>query len=612
MTPRTRQAAESTDVFDYFESHGSHVLGDDPQAVDHLERELSGLWSSAREAGAQGAAVYRLALSNLVILGDIAQEEELALFASTYAAAYPSRVILALRDAGAGRLTAHMSASCRKNPSGEGVVCWEKIDLRCPHGRGRSMASAIRALLIGRIATVAVIATPVQDRWILNQFLRWGDLIVTSENTLDAAAALLYWDTSGNRDAMAKWMDRTWITLEPVRWCLARLFDDATTRRTFAQCRQIEVTAPTVTERALLAGWLISRLEWRLIRVHEDLRTAELRDGNRRFSMRFTEGRDTIVVITDADGATHRFDLTGTESDRNPCVAWTDPEWSQAIIDALHQEKPDRVFLSAADAARRLRSIDVSGAESPRVQIAQAHDDLARSCAARVAEIIQESVDARGRCRIALAGGSTPEMLYRRLAKHDGVPWDRIDWFWGDERWVPHDHPDSNYRMAREALLESINVTADQIHPIPTSEDLTPEVAAEEYETTIRDVFGVGAGIVPQFDLVLLGLGSDGHTASLFPSVPLDLRDHRLVWGGYVAEQNQPRVTLTPRVLNAARHIVFLVTGEKKADMVAATLYPAWENRHPAARLEPCAGSVEWFLDKAAAEHIDLADVRSI
>ncbi len=607
-----KTTAQSDDVFNYFDSGGTHVLGDDARAIDQLEHQLSSLWSKARDAGEQESAVYRLALSNLVILGDCEQQETLELFASAYAAAYPSRVVLVLRDTETERLTARMSASCRNNPSGEGVVCWEKIDIRCPEGMGRSMASAVRALLIARIATVVVVATPVQDRWILDRFLRWADLIVTSDETLKAAGALLFWDHTGNRDSLTKWIDRIWVTLEPSRRRLARAFDNSDIRKRFEQCETVEVIAPSVAERSLLAGWIMSRLQWRPVGVADDRRTAQLLDNNRRIRLELSEGNNAVVV-TGADQSPEHIDLRCEDESQRPCVEWADPKWAEAIIDALHQESPDRVFFTAADAARRLHQIDATGPAQSSVHVGESSDDMADASAERVAAIINDAVNERGRCRIALAGGSTPELLYRRLGSDTyahAIAWDRIDWFWGDERWVPHDDPESNYRMARETLLESINVVAEQIHPMPTSDDLTPEDSAEQYEATIRTVFDIGVGIVPQFDLILLGLGSDGHTASWFPSVPLDIRDHRLVWGGYVAEQAQERISLTPRVLNAARHILFLVTGEKKADMVAATLYPAWENRHPAARLEPCEGAIEWFLDRDAASQINRGDFR--
>ncbi|MBD3297953.1 MAG: hypothetical protein GF341_04800, partial [candidate division Zixibacteria bacterium] len=494
MVP-AKTTATSDDVFDYFESGAAHLLGDDPKAVDQIERELSGLWSKARDAGEQDTAVYRLALSNLVILGDSEQQETLELFASTYAAAYPSRVVLVLRDTETDRLTARMSASCRNNPSGEGVVCWEKIDIRCPEGMGRSMASAVRALLIARIATVVVVATPVRDRWILDRFLRWADLMVTSDETLEAAGALLFWDDTGNRDALTKWIDRIWVTLEPARRRLAKAFDNADIRKRFEQCEKIEVIAPSVAERSLLAGWVMSRLQWRLVGVADDRRTAQLLENNRRIRLQLSEGSDNAVVVTGADQSPEQIDLRCEDESQRPCVEWADPKWAEAIIDALHQESPDLVFFTAADAARRLQEIDATGPSESIVHVGQSPDDMADAAAERVAAIINEAVTERGRCRIALAGGSTPELLYRRLGSDtyaEAIAWDRIDWFWGDERWVPHDDPQSNYRMARETLLESINVVAEQIHPMPTSDDLTPEEAAEQYEATIRTVFDIG------------------------------------------------------------------------------------------------------------------------
>src|ERR1700678_418326 len=170
---------------------------------------------------------------------------------------------------------------------------------------------------------------------------------------------------------------------------------------------------------------------------------------------------------------------------------------------------------------------------------------------------------------VCLSGGSTPRRLYQRLATPtiaSRFPWSRAHWFWGDERFVPHDHPDSNYRMARDALLSRVPVPDDNIHAIPT-EGLSPEHAAATYEATLKRFYGadVFAPDRPLFDVTLLGIGENGHTASLFPGQPA-LREARRWAVAAVGEKSEPRITLTYPALNSSRDVAFLATGEAKRD----------------------------------------------
>jgi 6-phosphogluconolactonase len=230
---------------------------------------------------------------------------------------------------------------------------------------------------------------------------------------------------------------------------------------------------------------------------------------------------------------------------------------------------------------------------SPALDIADTQEDAA----ARAADWIARRVaGADGPFRMALSGGSTPRALYARLASRE-IAWRRLEFFWGDERFVPHDDPRSNYAMAREALLDRIPVEPEQIHPIPTDGD--PAGAARRYEATLKQAYGSDRiGAPSLFDLVLLGLGSDGHTASLFPGDPvLQEREH---WVAPAAMQSpEPRITLTYPVFESSRAVLFFVTGAEKAEAVKRVL--AGDGDLPAARLKP-QGQTVWFLDRAAAQ----------
>jgi 6-phosphogluconolactonase len=206
-----------------------------------------------------------------------------------------------------------------------------------------------------------------------------------------------------------------------------------------------------------------------------------------------------------------------------------------------------------------------------------------------------------GEFAICLSGGSTPRRLYERLAEPavaSRFPWRRVHWFWGDERFVPHDSPDSNYRMACEAFLARCPIPRGHIHAIQT-ENLSPPEAAAGYETTLRHFYGAAqlASRRPIFDVTLLGIGEDGHTASLFPGHPALEECQR--WAlAVLGAPPQPRITLTYPVLNSSRDVAFLVTGAGKKTILARA--QAGDPMLPAARVRP-AGRLHWFADRAAA-----------
>jgi 6-phosphogluconolactonase len=211
----------------------------------------------------------------------------------------------------------------------------------------------------------------------------------------------------------------------------------------------------------------------------------------------------------------------------------------------------------------------------------------------------------RHRCAVVLTGGSTPRRLYELLTERHRhqVEWDLVEFFWGDERAVPPDHQASNYGMARDILLEPLAIPRAHIHRIEAErEDL--DSAALAYESEIAHVLRVPpGGAPPAFDLVLLGMGTDGHTASLFPEdVDASGDARRWVVSHHVPAIAANRVTMTPRILNAARHVLFLVAGADKATALALVLEGVRNPQHlPAQMIEPASGVLLWFVDRAAA-----------
>jgi len=250
----------------------------------------------------------------------------------------------------------------------------------------------------------------------------------------------------------------------------------------------------------------------------------------------------------------------------------------------------------------------VGGMWKARVSVCGTPADVARAGAARVAAWLSAAMSARKRATLSLAGGRTPEALYRLLAEtpnRETIDWGRVEIFWGDERCVPTDHPDSNYRMVREALLARVPVPEANIHRM-RGEIADPRAAAREYEEVIRRACRLEADTLPRFDVCLLGLGSDGHTASLFPALPAIRETQRWVAAARVEKLDAWRLTLTPAVLNNARHVLFLVTGKEKAETLRAVLEgPVDADRLPAQIVRPARGRVEWLLDRDAAGRLN-------
>ena len=232
--------------------------------------------------------------------------------------------------------------------------------------------------------------------------------------------------------------------------------------------------------------------------------------------------------------------------------------------------------------------------------------ELFHAAAEEVIRVANQSVSERGRFTIALSGGSTPRNLYNLIAANasTSLPWSKIFFFWGDERHVPPTDAESNYRMAKETILSKVPVPQANIFPIP-AEDADASSAAKSYEQTLQKFFAVERGKFPSFDLILLGMGPDGHTASLFPETPALKEKSHLVVANWVEKLHASRITLTLPVLNAARELVFLVSGADKAAVLHEVLEGnAPPEKYPSKLVLPNHGKLIWLIDRAAASEL--------
>jgi 6-phosphogluconolactonase len=235
--------------------------------------------------------------------------------------------------------------------------------------------------------------------------------------------------------------------------------------------------------------------------------------------------------------------------------------------------------------------------------------DLFQAAADELVRAAQESVVQRQRFTIALSGGSTPRGLYNLIAANasTALPWDRMFFFFGDERHVPPDSPDSNFRMANESLFSKTPIPAANIFRVP-AENPDASSVAEAYENTVRTFFALQPGAFPRFDMILLGMGPDGHTASLFPETAALHEKSRLIVANWVEKLKTYRFTFTLPVINAARQVVFLVSGTDKAPALHEILEGKEPGeKYPSKLVRPANGRLIWLVDRAAASELTAA-----
>jgi 6-phosphogluconolactonase len=235
----------------------------------------------------------------------------------------------------------------------------------------------------------------------------------------------------------------------------------------------------------------------------------------------------------------------------------------------------------------------------PRIKIFENPENLAENVALEFQIAVQQSSSLNRHFFMALSGGSTPKLFFQKLASfpyRNSISWQHVHFFWGDERCVPPDHPDSNYGMTKQNLLDHISIPAENVHRILGEVD--PTVGAKRYSNEIEVALPMWHSGFPQFDWILLGMGSDGHIASIFPGLNV-LDGNDICTVATHPETGQKRITLTLPVINHAKRVSFLVTGENKAKLVAKILGEAGDIQSlPASFVQPVNGILEWYLDK--------------
>jgi 6-phosphogluconolactonase len=239
------------------------------------------------------------------------------------------------------------------------------------------------------------------------------------------------------------------------------------------------------------------------------------------------------------------------------------------------------------------------------VHICKDQNELGDASARAFIASMQEAITSRGRGVVALSGGHTPHILYKRLLQddlHKAVDWSKVHFFVGDERCVPATSEDNNFGNAQRLFLSKLNIPQSNLHPT-AQQDSDPDASAGKYEAEIKKFFGIANGELPQFDMIHLGMGPDGHCASLFPGTRALDETGRLVVANHVEKLHTNRITFTFPLINNARYVMFMVEGEEKAAVLAEALQSDTV-AYPVQKIKPRSGKLEWFVDEAAARDL--------
>jgi 6-phosphogluconolactonase len=595
-----------------------------PGHVADIENGLTALW---RQTVGEGVAVLRATTLNLLIVTDTPNEALDVL--KVVAESHPCRAIVIAPDDSAADGPIRATPSLLLHPvfgreMRSQVMC-ELITLQAGTRAMDRLYSAVQSLTLAdqpvfvwhRLPTLTL-TDPLFK--VLGE--GFDTLIVDSSTLTDGGNGLR---VLSRLPTMAHFhasiSDLNWQRLQGWRSILSQQFEPVDDRQSLLSAVSIEIEHRQAAAGAvLLLGWLIDRLGWRVTAsVEPNVWTVRSANGTVRVMLRdaadetLSPGIHSVtikatsktyqVMYNEAEGC-FRLDSNGHQA----IVAASPLDVAPLLNLALDSIGRNPLYEAALTQAVELGITFDQVRQRAGMIFVEDTDSLSRMAAREVNLIARNAIRDNGRFTVALSGGSTPRALYELLATEpfrSELPWAQTHIFWGDERDVPPDHPDSNQRMASEALLSLVPIPPDNIHHIQVG-SLSAVDAAARYAAEIRSFFNLSETELPQFDLVLLGLGDDGHTASLFPhTAALKAVGTALFIANTVPQLNTTRLTLTADVINNALHVVFLVSGAKKADILNDVMRgPYVPDDHPAQRIHPAAGSLTIIADHAAAARL--------
>ncbi len=588
--------------------------------VADVENKLNELWA---QAAGEDSVLLRATTLNLIVCTN---EPEKALTLTSYLPErHPCRLIMVVTTDQPGTTIQAIPAILLRAAFGRELrnqVFGEQITLSAGRDAVDRVLGAVQGLLLsdhpvflfyhGELSPADPLLKGLSD--VLDQVIVDSADFSEGENGLRALTTVLdlphFYGTLN---------DLNWQRLLP--WCvaLAQQFDPPNDRVALSTVNGVEITHHQARGEALLMfGWLADRLNWRVLPgAQRDEWLARSASGTVALRLKTAKDETSGVqrITLGTQNGTYSIDYVPEDSclimrsGSQTMVRASAPMETGALLNlALDSSGREDLYERALHIAVTLSTSATSIGQRAGTIVVQDAAALSRIAAREFVLIARQAVRRHGRFTVALSGGSTPRALFELLAQSpyvDQVPWAQTHIFWGDERDVPTDHPDSNQRMAREALLERVPLPPGNIHAILIGQ-LNAVAAAARYAAEMRAFFGLAEADLPQFDLILLGLGDDGHTASLFPhTAALNAKGELLFVANPVPQLNTTRLTLTADVINSAANVIFLVSGEKKADILYEVLRGDYKpDDHPSQRIHPVDGLLTVIADQAAAARL--------
>ncbi len=597
--------------------HMQITQGEVTRIVD-VESTLANLWSQIAEAEGE-TAVLRATTLNLVLYTKNPQGAPGLI--GRLSAAHPSRAIVINIDANApGTLVASPTVFCHPTLGSDArtQVCCEAIEIVAGSDAVGGISAVVQALLLPDMPVYLYYQGNVmRDNPVLEALIESIDGLIVDTDTFDDIPAM-FRNLVSLREIPhfhAVIADLNWQRLLPWRKQLAQMFDSTATLPLIPAIHQVEIVHRDGRAQALLLlGWLVSRLGWRLA-PGGDSNTWTAQSSQNHVMLRLLPVDDGTpglqrVTVTAAD---HPFTVACSEDctcliahdGRDIALRLPPIDEGSLISRILDAAGQDHIFDEALSIALALATEIHLLSQRAGVIIATNPAALARQAARYFVLSARHAIERRGRFSVALSGGSTPKAMDELLAHQpyrEQIEWSKVHFFWGDERDVPIDHPDSNQRMARDVLLSQAPIPPGNIHWLLAGQ-LPAEEAAARYAADIRAFFELQAGELPVFDLILLGLGDDGHTASLFPhTAALEAAPASIFVANPVPQLETTRLTLTAGTINNAANVVFLASGTAKADIVYRVFKgPVQPDGYPAQLIQPAAGSLMVIADQDAA-----------
>lgn len=582
-----------------------------------IESELTRIWREAHQATGDDTRNLKIALSNLLVLTPSARRTDAEKIIQQYAFHRPSRVIeIVVNNEMAEFPHAHIAASCNLSAGLREKLCWEKITVEAKSTDMNGLIGLVRSLLSGgEIPLVVVDLYGLKREVDLRQRIyRLADFIFVDGrgrflNLLPPPGSF--------DDQMIYGFD--WVAIDSMREAVRTQFDSPQILARLASLRRVIVTSGATANgpssaALLLGGWIVSSLDleietvigpeiWLVTRSGERVALVFADRGNNTenglsLTFHFKNVQDTIVFKKYPNGVeiSHGGELF--------CHAPQRPFDDAAFV--VEQSSKNRYRSSYAASYRAAEALynHLQGLAGRRAMIVV--DDavrLARVTSRLFYRLVIHTLAYQSRFYVALAGGTTPKMVYREIVSSPyvkAVDWNQVYFFFGDERAVGPDHPDSNYKLACDYLLSPLDISPHNVFRIEGENRIYRETCIS-YAETITALLPKNHLDRPRFDLIFLGVGEDGHTASLFPEFEFEkVNPDFLLVHQYVRRLGQHRISFSLSLINSAAYIFFVVSGEQKASALRSVFFPEPGTVVPAARVRPDDGRVLWLVDDAA------------